>query len=483
MPDYYQRATLPFVLKETDGLFKLFQANAAEKPTTLIERILELPSENLDLSEWFCHKHQSSETPDTNDPIHTKGKFNFAKFKPRDTELLFGQFFFLFNATKLTNLFAVITIVILPFVNSLGVETPEPEASLKPRHFNPHPYQFNRNSLRNMNYEPSASNTVENTSPKNGIYSQGPVQFPSDANNDNENELQALPQPYQRVALKSRGQVNPKPNVRRLDYDDLSSPLSKKHYAFSYTVRDATSGDDFSHTQKQEDGAVKGSYKVQLPDGRTQVVKYTADNNGYNAQVTYLDGQVESDDNVQPNQSPSLAPALASAQPIYDYYKTLQEQQLHNNENYNDDDYTDNKIYNHYNSYPTTTPTPYYAHSEAAANGYYGNRIQNVHIKTYNTAPHNQVEPQVTPLSNHVIIYSTTPAPYADVHVLPTPRTLAAYSTRSPYTNVVSAKSTNVLPGYDYYLDYDYRNGNGGASQSNNLFVTSNKALYFKTKK
>lgn len=53
-----------------------------------------------------------------------------------------------------------------------------------------------------------------------------------------------------------------------------SALYNKKHYAFSYVVRDHESGDDFSHHQQQQrDGAVKGSYKVQLPDGRTQVVK------------------------------------------------------------------------------------------------------------------------------------------------------------------------------------------------------------------
>lgn len=31
-----------------------------------------------------------------------------------------------------------------------------------------------------------------------------------------------------------------------------------------------------------------GTYKVQLPDGRTQVVRYTADNDGYRADVSYL---------------------------------------------------------------------------------------------------------------------------------------------------------------------------------------------------
>lgn len=47
-----------------------------------------------------------------------------------------------------------------------------------------------------------------------------------------------------------------------------------KHYAFSYTVRDSESGDDFSHSQQQKNGAVHGTYKVHLPDGRIQVVKW-----------------------------------------------------------------------------------------------------------------------------------------------------------------------------------------------------------------
>lgn len=206
--------------------------------------------------------------------------------------------------------------------------------------------------------------------------------------------------------------------------------------------------------------------------------RYTADNNGYNAQVTYLEGQIQGDYTVQSTQPTPLAPALASAQPIYNYYKTLQEHQ-NNHEN------SDNRIYNHYNVYPTTTPTPYYGHSEATPLGHYRNHIQNVDIKTYNTGPHREVGRDgtvVTPLVNRFLIFPTTPAPYTDIHVLPTPRTLA-YSTSSPYRNVVSRKSTNVLPGFRYYGDYDYGNADGQASTTKNSYINSNTALYYKVRK
>lgn len=93
---------------ESDKDFQIICSNCTCPLTAILNyrRILELPSENLDLSEWFCHKHHlTSDTTTTsnNHPINAKEKFNFAKFDPRDTDLLFGQFFFLFNVTKLTN--------------------------------------------------------------------------------------------------------------------------------------------------------------------------------------------------------------------------------------------------------------------------------------------------------------------------------------------------------------------------------------------
>lgn len=46
-------------------------------------------------------------------------------------------------------------------------------------------------------------------------------------------------------------------------------------------------GDDFSHTQSQNEKATSGEYRVKLPDGRVQIVSYTADKNGYKADVKY----------------------------------------------------------------------------------------------------------------------------------------------------------------------------------------------------
>ncbi|KAF9407888.1 hypothetical protein HW555_012241 [Spodoptera exigua] len=59
------------------------------------------------------------------------------------------------------------------------------------------------------------------------------------------------------------------------------------NYAFSYTVKDHKTGDDFSHSQQSTGSATNGEYRVRLPDGRMQIVSYTADENGYKAKVRY----------------------------------------------------------------------------------------------------------------------------------------------------------------------------------------------------
>lgn len=54
--------------------------------------------------------------------------------------------------------------------------------------------------------------------------------------------------------------------------------------------RDTYSGQDFGHEEASKLGKVNGEYRVLLPDDRLQVVSYSADQNGYVADVKYADG-------------------------------------------------------------------------------------------------------------------------------------------------------------------------------------------------
>lgn len=76
-------------------------------------------------------------------------------------------------------------------------------------------------------------------------------------------------------------------------------------------MKDQKTGDDFSHSQRSSGSATNGEYRVRLPDGRMQVVSYTADENGYKADVRYdVDGaSVEYSD--------SRVDAVADRKPSY----------------------------------------------------------------------------------------------------------------------------------------------------------------------
>ncbi|KAK0078962.1 hypothetical protein PV325_001897 [Microctonus aethiopoides] len=64
-------------------------------------------------------------------------------------------------------------------------------------------------------------------------------------------------------------------------------------YSFQYEVRDPPSGNDYGQQETSDGNVVQGEYRVLLPDSRTQIVKYTADDvNGYNADVQY-EGQAQ----------------------------------------------------------------------------------------------------------------------------------------------------------------------------------------------
>lgn len=62
-------------------------------------------------------------------------------------------------------------------------------------------------------------------------------------------------------------------------------------YEFRYGVLDQVSGNDFGHEERSDGQMVMGRYYVLLPDGRRQVVTYTADHqSGYVATVSYENG-------------------------------------------------------------------------------------------------------------------------------------------------------------------------------------------------
>ncbi|XP_022193663.2 cuticle protein 21-like [Nilaparvata lugens] len=59
------------------------------------------------------------------------------------------------------------------------------------------------------------------------------------------------------------------------------------NYEFTYEVVEPQYYLQFGHRESRQGDVARGSYHVLLPDGRTQVVEYQADENGYRPTVTY----------------------------------------------------------------------------------------------------------------------------------------------------------------------------------------------------
>ncbi|CAH0546774.1 unnamed protein product [Brassicogethes aeneus] len=241
----------------------------------------------------------------------------------------------------------ILIIILTKIQLSMSKEEPHPELYLAPRNFNPHPYEHGATS-------------AQTSGPGNG-----PVLFPrtpedEEDNNKRQNNIITIPKgfvnknahpvdnhPYSRVVKKNKyklvgkyhnrdSKLNPviaqalgrhaakvlsRPADKLKDDYDESYPVQKENhnynkifdqnynqnydqnYAFAYKVVDAITGDDFSHRQSQNDKATKGEYRVKLPDGRLQVVSYTADHDGYKAEVTYTNDHYSQNilpqDNVQ----------------------------------------------------------------------------------------------------------------------------------------------------------------------------------------
>ena len=93
-------------------------------------------------------------------------------------------------------------------------------------------------------------------------------------------------------------------------------------FDFAYEVKDHYTGNDYGHKSNSDGKVVTGEYRVLLPDGRTQIVTYTADHyNGYQAEVTY-EGEAKPYEapkhqyKAKPSYSPP-APTYEHPQPSY----------------------------------------------------------------------------------------------------------------------------------------------------------------------
>ena len=71
-------------------------------------------------------------------------------------------------------------------------------------------------------------------------------------------------------------------------YHEPKYEETKKPYSYAYGVQDEYAGTHFDAAEDSDGHVVTGHYSVLLPDGRKQLVKYTADHYaGYIADVSY----------------------------------------------------------------------------------------------------------------------------------------------------------------------------------------------------
>ncbi|KAK7063096.1 Structural constituent of cuticle [Halocaridina rubra] len=74
----------------------------------------------------------------------------------------------------------------------------------------------------------------------------------------------------------------PEPSNRVVDVVMEGMP-----YDFTWGVEDDESGNAFSHVENSDGQTTQGEYRVLLPDGRTQVVTFYDNGDGFNADVKY----------------------------------------------------------------------------------------------------------------------------------------------------------------------------------------------------
>merc|ERR1712106_1246021 len=100
---------------------------------------------------------------------------------------------------------------------------------------------------------------------------------------------------YQPAPLPKQPAYQPAASVPKQTYQPAPEPHTKEPgmpYNYSWAVEDGTAGLNYGQNEASDGNVVTGEYRVLLPDGRTQIVRYRADHKtGYVADVTY-EGEV-----------------------------------------------------------------------------------------------------------------------------------------------------------------------------------------------
>jgi Insect cuticle protein len=98
--------------------------------------------------------------------------------------------------------------------------------------------------------------------------------------------------------------------VKTVEYD------ANPHYSYTYSVNDASTGDNKSQSESRQGDVVTGQYSLVEADGTRRIVDYTADPvNGFNA-VVRKEGAVKVVAPVAKVISPYGYPAAAIAHPV-----------------------------------------------------------------------------------------------------------------------------------------------------------------------
>merc|ERR1739848_977801 len=90
-------------------------------------------------------------------------------------------------------------------------------------------------------------------------------------------------------------------------YKEPAYPDVPPQYQYAYAVADDYSKSNFEASESRDGYNTQGSYRVNLPDGRVQIVTYVADANGYVADGKY-EGEAQ-----YPEYKPAYKPAPAYA--------------------------------------------------------------------------------------------------------------------------------------------------------------------------